>query len=155
MALVLMAVCLGGIITILLQPSQEEKDLEMMDGMIYQYIVAKVEGNDDVLADLLAPDAQAILEPGRHAFPGDAERMGERYKIIRYDDHYAEGGVLYETWFYRPSTDRINKYNIVVENTDEGWVISDISSIDEEIMQQVIGAEEGTVVHDMEGDAAQ
>lgn len=129
---------------------ENEKDrlLEAVDGMVYLYITAKVEGNDDVLNDVLVEDAKGILKPGRHAYPGDAEKMGERYYIKRFDHLLEEGEILYYVKFYRPSTGKLDYYNVKAVHTDEGWRISRNRSVDAAVMKEAIGENEGTIVHE-------
>lgn len=135
-------------------PKEQQKATEAVDGMIYSFIVAKVEGNDDLLDQLLTKQAKGILEAGRHPYPGAAEKMGQRYEIIRYDGLYKDGGLVYEVLFYRPSTATLSKYNVLVINTPAGWRITSNSSVDEMIMEEMIANEKGTVVHAYEsGDA--
>ena len=129
----------------------EESRKEEVDGMVYTFMVAKVEGNDDLLADLLLEEAQGILKPGRHAFPGAAEEMGQRYEIIRYENEYENGAMFYELKFFRPSTNFINRYDVMVINTPDGWRIAEIGSIDKEIMQAGKKDEEGRVIHEYGG----
>ena len=135
--------------------SEQRQTMEEVDGMVYTFIVAKVEGNDDLLDQELTEDAKGILEAGRHPFPGAAEKMGNRYEIIRFDDMYKEGALVYEVTFYRPSTNQLNRYNVLVINGNEGWRIASNSSVDEIVMQEMIAKEKGTVVHAYESGDAQ
>lgn len=125
----------------------EEKELQSLDGMAYTFIVGKVEGNDDLLDGLLLEKAKGILKEGRHAFPGAAEEMGERYKIVRYDSEFQSGFVYYEIAFYRPSTNQTDYYNVVMMNTEKGWRIAENTSSNNYHFQLLKEKNSGTVVH--------
>lgn len=131
-------------------PFKSNQDIETVDGMIYTFIVGKVEGNDDLLASVLADQAQGILVDGRHAYPGDAEIMGGQYEIVRYSNEYENGTLYYQVRFFRPSTGKISTYNVIVVNTDKGWRIAENGSADELLMAIGMKEEEGEVVHEWE-----
>lgn len=135
----------GGMVYKFVNETAEKREL---DGMVYSFIVGKVEGNDDLLADLLTEKAQGIIVPGRHAYPGAAKEMGERYEIVRYDARFAEGVVLYDVKFYRPSTERTDVYTVVVVNTDKGWRIAKNSSADNAVIQLEMKTQKGVTVHE-------
>lgn len=120
---------------------------EPIDGMVYTFIVGKVEGNDDLLASVLSEDAQGIIKPGRHAFPGAAEEMGERYEIVRYPHLYKKGIMIYEIAFYRPPTGQLDFYNVMVLKKAGGWRIAKNSSFDEQWMLDEIAKEKGKIIH--------
>lgn len=141
-----------GIVTpAIIHNAEQNRNIEAVDGLIYTYIVGKVEGNDDLLASILTEEAQGIIKPGRHAFPGAAEDMGERYGIIRYDHDYGEGVLYYRVEFHRPYTGQNDFFNVVVLNTPIGWKIAKNSSIDEYIMKEIVAGQKGEVVHAWEG----
>lgn len=129
---------------------EKSRDIEAVDGLVYTFIIGKVEGNDDLLASILTKNAQGILESGRHAFPGSAELMGEQYTIVRYENQYENGTLMYRVEFLRPYTLKTDYYNVVVINEDTGWKIAKNSSADEYIMVQLINQEKGIMVHEWE-----
>lgn len=129
---------------------EQSKEIDAVDGLVYTFIVGKVEGNDDLLASILTKKAQGIIVPGRHAFPGAADEMGDRYSIVRYERQYENNILLYRVEFYRPYTDKVDFYNVVVVNKGEGWKIAKNSSIDNQVMAQMIAEEEAVVVHEWE-----
>lgn len=116
---------------------QEQNEIQQIDGMIYTYIVGKVEGNDDLLAEVLTPDAQGILVEGRHPYPGNAKEMGERYSITRYEHQFHEGVMTYEVKFYRPNTGKTSYYILPVINTENGWLIASNTSYPVEYLDTV------------------
>lgn len=125
----------------------EQKEMEKLDGLVYTFIVGKVEANDDLLAQVLVDDAEGIIKAGRHDFPGAADKMDDRYGIKRYGNSYNEGYVFYEIEFYRPHTQKISAYNVMVVNTEDGWLISKNSSLDRMILESGTIGDNGTVVH--------
>lgn len=127
--------------------TKENPDIQRVDGMVYSFIVGKVEGNDDLLASVLTKNAQGIIQKGRHAYPGDAEIMGEQYEIVRYSNEYENGALFYDVKFFRPSTGKISHYNVMVVNTPGGWLVAENSSVDEALMTVAKKDEEGKVVH--------
>lgn len=134
---ILMSGCEGG-----------KKELQEIDGLVYTFIVGKVEANDDLLSEVLVDDAEGILKAGRHEFPGAADKMGERYSIKRYSKSYKEGYLFYEIEFYRPHTNRVGSYNVLVVNTEDGWLIADNSSLDRSVLESGTIGDEGTLVHE-------
>lgn len=127
--------------------AEENKTLKAIDGMVYSFIVGKVEGNDDLLAAVLTEEAKGILQEGRHAYPGAAEVMAERYEITRWTNEYENGAVYYKVRFFRPSTGKTNIYNVLVIQTEEGWRIADNSSTDSVVMALGMKEEKGKVIH--------
>lgn len=117
--------------------NKDKQEIRAIDGMVYTFIVGKVEGNDDLLKEVLAPDAQEILKPGRHAYPDNAIEMGDRFMIKRYQDDFHEGMMVYEVRFYRPNTGKDSYYIIPVVNTDEGWRIGSNTSYPSEYLKMI------------------
>lgn len=124
-----------------------EQRYEPIDGLVYSFIVGKVEGNDDLLASILSDDAEDIIKPGRHAYPGDAEKMGERYEIKRYPHLYRDGVMIYEITFYRPSAQEKDHYNVLILRSGGVWQVAKNSTADEMVIQNEIAENEGKVIH--------
>lgn len=135
---------------------EDQKQIEAVDGMVYSFIVGKVEGNDDLLGQVLASNARGILQPGRHAYPGAAEEMGDRYEIKRYHHNYHQGLLVYRTKFFRPSTGKMDHYNVIVQNGENGWRVANNGSGHDSFMRRATVGPDGkkvepVVVHEWEG----
>lgn len=129
---------------------QKKHDIQAVDGLVYTFIVGKVEANHDLLADTMTEEAGKNLKPGTHKFPGAAEEMGERYSIERYDNEYKNGILMYRVEFYRPYTDAEDFYNIVVVNRGSGWEIGSNVSIKRHVMEELIQGNKAETVHEWE-----
>mgnify|MGYP001242960364 CR=1 FL=1 len=94
---------------------KREKDLEAADRVVYEWIAAQVEIDEDRLRKVVTSEAvksdegDDLLESGEHAFPGDEEEMGERYLIERYDKYYGDGKLFYRVEYYFPNHARENR----------------------------------------------
>lgn len=132
---------------------EEEKDIKKADEAVYDFIVAHVEGDDDLFKEVLMEDAQGILEDGHHAHPGISEEMGERYEIKRYENHLKDGKLYYYIKFYRPVNGEMDHRNVLmVKDQDGEWRSTTLMGIDRDKMRSAMGDEEPTVVHKMKGD---
>lgn len=120
---------------------------EPIDEKVEIFIEGKVEGNDDLLASVLSEKAEGIIKPGRHAYPGDFQKMGERYQVTRFSHLYKEGVMIYRVVFYRPSTGKLDRYNVLVLNKKEGWEIVKNSDVDEAWLVNELEGLPGEVVH--------
>ena len=127
---------------------QVERDMQKIDGLVYTFIVGKVEGNDDLLATILTDEAQGILKPGRHAYPGDMEKVGDQYEIMRWDGRHHEGAMIYEVKFLRPSTGKVDLYNVLVLKTEDGWKIAKNSSVDNLLIETIKRESDGLLIHE-------
>ncbi|PRX40917.1 hypothetical protein CLV97_110109 [Planifilum fimeticola] len=142
---------------------KREKDLEAADQIVYEWIAARVEADDDRQSKVMFKEEikkdikYNIIKPGRHEFPGAEEKMGERYLIERYDKYYEDGKLFYRIKYYHPNNDKTYVDYLLVEKEDGKWkatnrseVIITFSRLFPE-RKNVLKAEEigGVTVHEM------
>lgn len=132
---------------------KNQKDIEKADEVAYKFIVAQVEGDDDLFKKILVDEAQSILENGHHAHPGAKNKMGERYQIKRYSNKYEDGKLYYYLKFYQPNLSEMQYMNILLVKDDGQWKSTKIRGIDADEMKAGMGDEEAVTVHKYKDDS--
>lgn len=132
---------------------EDKKEIEKADQAVYDFMVAQVEGDDELFKKVLVKDAQGILEDGHHAHPGAAKKMGERYEIKRYDNHFEEDKLYYYIKFYRPVNEEMDYRNVLmVKDKDGNWKSTELMGLDRDEMKAAMGDEKPVMVHEMKGE---
>ncbi|QWS52497.1 hypothetical protein JNUCC24_19400 (plasmid) [Bacillus sp. JNUCC-24] len=132
---------------------KNQKDIEKADEVAYKFIVAQVEGDDDLFKKILVDEAQNILEKGHHAHPGAKNEMGERYQIKRYTNKYEDGKLYYYLKFYQPNLSEMQYMNVLLVKDDGQWKSTKIRGIDSDEMKAGMGDEEPVTVHKFKDDS--
>jgi hypothetical protein len=130
--------------------SQKHEDLNNADQAVYQYIKASVEGNDHLFEKVLVPSAQGVLQKGYYAHPGLAKKMGNRYVIKRFPNHYNENKLYYHIEFYHALNEKYYGENLLmVKGKDGKWKSTYLGGISSDEMKQAIAGheKEGFLVH--------
>lgn len=127
-------------------PTEEEK----ADEAVYKFIVGTVEADDDLRKTVVSNLDHDILEPNHHAFPGDAEIMGERYTIKRFNISDKQNKFYYYIEYFYPSGNRDYAMNLRVIKEDGEWKSDSLVGIPSGAMKAAIAGHEseGVLVHD-------
>jgi hypothetical protein len=123
------------------------------DKAVYNFIAASVEADHDLRKTVVVASDHAILANGRHLFPGDAEVMGDRYTIKRFDHEISEGKIYYYIDYYFPQNKRsYAMYLMMIQGDDGKWRSSSLTGISNLEMSAVIDGheDEGVLVHHYE-----
>jgi hypothetical protein len=132
------------------QITLKHEDLKNADEEVYQYIKASVEGNDQLFKKVLVPSAQGVLQEGYYAHPGLAKKMGNRYLIKRFPNHYDENKLYYHIEFYHAINEKYYGENLLMVKGEDGkWKSTLLGGISADEMKHAIAGheKEGVLVH--------
>lgn len=137
-----------------------KEDFEAADKVAYEYIASKVERDDDRLIALLTEEGlenakkARLVKEGEHLYPGNEEKMENRYEIVRFEDVGAEDTLYYRVKYELPNnklSESTTDYIEVVQNNNE-WKLTKPMTISNDKLEEVFPSEndkeKGTMVHE-------
>lgn len=140
---------------------ESKENFEAADKVAYEYIVAKVERDDDRMKELLTEEGKeyaksaSLLKDGEHLYPGQAEEMKDHYEIMRYDNLDKEDLVYYRVKYEIQNndlSDTMTEYIEVVKSEKGEWRLTKPLGISNDVKADLFSSEEdkenGTIVHE-------
>lgn len=143
------------------EPANTE-NFEEADKVAYEYILAKIERDDDRMKELLTTEGieyatnASLLKEGEHLYPGKAEELEDKYEIVRYQ--FDDENVLYYKVKYDAQNNSLStsvtEYIELVNDEKNGWKLTKPVGISNDLKADLFPTEEiqeaGTVVHQYE-----